>query len=100
MHTYAFSRRVDTGENKGQELICAVHNSTGIESTTMSLRAESTIDPGTTLVNVMDPDDKITVTSDRKITITLSGDNSKIYKVDENARTLIPGVEMLQEFLD
>ena len=26
MHTYAFSRRVDSGENEGQELICAFHN--------------------------------------------------------------------------
>lgn len=52
MHTYAFSRRVDSGENEGQELICAFHNAEGTESTTMSIRAESSITPGTTLVNV------------------------------------------------
>lgn len=90
MHTYAFSRRVDAGDNMGQELICAFHNAAGSESTTIPLRAESTIAPGTTLVNVMDSNDKVTVTSDRKITITLDGNNSKIYKVDENTETLIP----------
>ncbi|WP_349944709.1 alpha-amylase family glycosyl hydrolase [Lacrimispora sp. BS-2] len=90
MHTYAFSRRVDSGEDKGQELICAFHNAEGTESTTMSLRAESSIAAGTTLVNVMNPNDKITVTQDRKITISLTGNNSKIYKVDENAQTMIP----------
>ena len=90
MHTYAFSRRVDSGENEGQELICAFHNAEGTESTTMSLRAESSILAGTTLVNVMNPNDKITVSSDRKITISLTGNNAKIYKVDENAEALIP----------
>lgn len=90
MHTYAFSRRMDSGENEGQELICAFHNAAGTESTTMSLRAESTITPGTTLVNVMDPNDKITVTSDRKITISLTGNNSKIYTVDDSAEAKIP----------
>lgn len=90
MHTYAFSRRVDSGNNEGQELICAFHNAAGTENTTMSLRAESSITPGTTLVNVMDSNDKITVTSDRKITVSLTGNNSKIYKVDENAEAMIP----------
>lgn len=90
LHTYAFSRRVDTGDNEGQELICAFHNAEGTESTTMSLRAESSIAPGTTLINVMDPKDRITVTSDRKITISLTGNNSKIYAVDEDAEAMIP----------
>lgn len=90
MHTYAFSRRVDSGQNEGQELICAFHNAAGTETTTMPLRAESSIAPGTTLVNVMDPSDKITVTSDRKVTISLTGNHSKIYAVDENTTTMIP----------
>lgn len=90
LHTYAFSRRVDTGDNEGQELICAFHNAEGTESTTMSLRAESSIAPGTTLINVMDPKDRITVTSDRKINISLTGNNSKIYAVDEDAEAMIP----------
>ena len=90
MHTYAFSRRVDSGENEGQELICAFHNAEGTESTTMSIRAESSITPGTTLVNVFNPNDKITVSSDNKITSTLTGNSSKIYVVDEDADPLIP----------
>ena len=90
MHTYAFSRRVDSGENEGQELICAFHNAEGTESTTLSIRAESSITPGTTLVNVFNPNDKITVSSDNKITITLTGNSSKIYVVDEDADPLIP----------
>lgn len=90
MHTYAFSRRMDSGENEGQEVICAFHNAEGTESTTMSIRAESTITPGTTLVNVMDSNDRITVTSDRKIKISLTGNNSKIYVVDEEAEAKVP----------
>ena len=53
MHTYAFSRRVDSGENEGQELICAFHNAERTETTTMSIRAESSITPGTTLVQCL-----------------------------------------------
>ena len=90
MHTYAFSRRVDSGENEGQELICAFHNAEGTETTTMSIRAESSITPGTTLVNVFNPNDKITVSSDKKITISLTGNSSKIYAVDEDADPLVP----------
>lgn len=90
MHTYAFSRRVDSGENEGQELICAFHNAAGTETTTMSIRAESTITPGTTLVNVMDPNDKIVVGADKKITISLTGNSSKIYAVSDSVQTMIP----------
>lgn len=90
MHTYAFSRRVDSGENEGQELICAFHNAEGTETTTMSIREESSITPGTTLVNVFNPNDKITVSSDNKITISLTGNSSKIYAVDEEEGDLIP----------
>ncbi|WP_236354940.1 alpha-amylase family glycosyl hydrolase [Konateibacter massiliensis] len=84
-HTYAFSRRMDSGENKGQELICAFHNSSDTETVTMSIRAESSITPGTTLVNVMNPNDKITVSADKKVSITLAGNQAKIYAVDEEA---------------
>lgn len=90
MHTYAFSRRMDSGKNAGQELICAFHNSKGTDTTTMSMRAESTIKAGTTLVNVMNPNDKITVSPDKKVTITLTGDTSKLYAVDEDAGETIP----------
>ena len=90
MHTYAFSRRMDSGKNAGQELICAFHNSKGTDTETMSIRAESSIKAGTTLVNVMNPNDKITVSQDKKVTITLTGDTSKIYVADENAGDTIP----------
>jgi hypothetical protein len=90
MHTYAFSRRVDEGEMEGQELICAFHNSSGTDKVTMPLRAESTIVPGTTLVNVMNPEDKITVSADKKVTITLSGNSGKIYAVDEEGAESVP----------
>ncbi len=91
INTYAFSRRVDSGENEGQELICAFHNTGGTEITTMSLREESTISSGTTLVNVFDEDDKITVNDESEITITLTGNNSKIYKVsdEDTSKTLV-----------
>lgn len=90
MHTYAFSRRMDSGKNAGQELICAFHNSKGTDTETMSIRAKSSIKAGTTLVNVMNPSDKITVSQDKKVTITLTGDTSKIYVVDENTGDAIP----------
>ena len=90
MHTYAFSRREDSGENEGQELICAFHNTEGTETTTMSIRAESSITPGTTLVNGFNTNDKITVSADNKITISLTGNTSKIYAVDEDADPLVP----------
>lgn len=90
MHTYAFSRRMDDGEKEGQELICAFHNSLDTDTVTMSIRAESTIAPGSTLVNVMNPNDKITVSADKKVTITLTGNQAKIYAVDEEAEESIP----------
>lgn len=85
MHTYAFSRRVDTGTNAGQEVICAFHNAPGSETTTMQIRAESSITPGTVLTNVMNPSEKITVSADRKITITLNGNSSKIFVCNDPA---------------
>ena len=90
MHTYAFSRRMDTGKNEGQELICAFHNAEGTENVTMAIRAESSIQPGTVLKNVFNPNDKIIVSSDKKITISLTGNSSKIYAVDTNSDPIIP----------
>lgn len=81
-HFYAFSRRIDSGENEGQEQICAFRNAEGAETVTMSVRAESTLAPGTVLVNTMDENDRIAVSSDRKVTITLNGNQSKIYAPD------------------
>ena len=79
MHTYAFSRRMDVGEQEGQEIIGVFHNCPGRETVTMSIRAESSIISGTTLQNVFDPNDQVRVSSDRKITVTVEGNHSKIY---------------------
>lgn len=78
-HFYAFSRRMDTGTNAGQELVCAFNNSADTQAVTMPIRAESTLQPGTVLVNVMDPSDRIAVSTDKKVTISLGGNSSKIY---------------------
>ncbi|MFI3172926.1 MAG: carbohydrate-binding module family 20 domain-containing protein [Eubacteriales bacterium] len=96
INTYAFSRRVDSGINEGQELICAFHNSEGTDITTMSLRAESTITAGTTLVNVFDSTDKVTVSDGMTITISLTGNESKIYAVDATASAKVPVTFVIQ----
>lgn len=85
---YAFSRRVDTGNNAGQELICAFGNSGSQQTITMPLRAESSLQPGTILKNVMNANDIITVSGDRKVTITLNGNSNKIYAVTDS----VPGI--------
>ena len=87
-HFYAFSRRIDSGENEGQELICAFRNAEGAETVTMSVRAESTLTPGTVLVNTMDENDRIAVSSDGKVSITLNGNQSKIYAPDPDSSAL------------
>ena len=87
-HFYAFSRRIDSGENEGQELICAFRNAEGAETVTMSVRAESTLTPGTVLVNTMDENDHIAVSSDGKVSITLNGNQCKIYAPDPDSSAL------------
>lgn len=87
-HFYAFSRRIDSGENEGQELICAFRNAEGAETVTMSVRAESTLTPGTVLVNTMDENDHIAVSSDGKVSITLNGNQCKIYAPDPGSSAL------------
>lgn len=87
---YAFSRRVDSGTNAGQEVVCAFSNSDTTQTVTMPLRAESTIPTGSVLVNTQNPNDKIVVNGDRKITITLGANSNKIYKVESNTnKTLV-----------
>lgn len=80
-HLYAFSRRMDTGENKGQEVICAFNNSTTTQSANMQIRAESSITPGTVLVNVFDENDTVTVSPDRRVNVSVAGNSNKIYVV-------------------
>lgn len=83
-HYYAFSRRMDTGENAGQEVICSFNNSENAISVTMPLRTESSIAAGTVLVNVNDENDKVVVSSERKVTISVNGNSNKIYVVSDD----------------
>ncbi len=88
---YAFSRRIDSGASAGSEVICAFNNSDSARSAYMSIRAESSIQPGTVLENVFDPSDRITVSQSRKIAIELNGNSNKIYKVSSNqTKTTVP----------
>lgn len=87
-HYYAFSKRMDSGSNEGQELICAFSNVDYMQTITMPLRAESTLQPGTILVNLMDETDRIAVSPDRKVTITVDGNDNKVYAVADDADTL------------
>ena len=86
-HFYAFSRRIDTGAKAGSEVICAFNNSDSSQSVTAPLRAESSIKAGTVLVNVNDANDKIVVSTDKKLNISVNANANKIYKVsDEQAK--------------
>ncbi|ETT72516.1 alpha amylase, catalytic domain protein [Paenibacillus sp. FSL R7-277] len=81
---YAFSRRIDSGTNVGQEVISAFSNASGGSQTvTLPLRAESTLTAGTVLVNQLNPSDTVTVqaggVTGKQITITLGANSAKIY---------------------
>lgn len=81
---YAFSRRIDTGTNVGQEVISAFSNASGGSQTvTLPLRAESTLTAGTVLVNQLNPSDTVTVqaggATGKQITVTLGANSAKIY---------------------
>ena len=84
-HFYAFSRRMDAGEKVGEEVICAFNNSSDSLTVNMQIRAESSITPGTVLVNVFDENDKVVVSSDSRVRVTVGGNANKIYVVDENS---------------
>ena len=75
---YAFSRRIDANAD---EIICAFNNSDTKKSAYVSLRAESSIQPGTVLENVMDSSDRIIVSRSNKIALEVQGNSNKIYKV-------------------
>lgn len=82
-HYYAFSRRMDDGKNKGQEVICAFNNSQEKLSANMQIRAESSIKAGAVLVNVDNPNDTVTVTGDKHVNITVDGNSNKMYVLKE-----------------
>ena len=81
---YAFSRRIDSGTDAGEEIICAFSNSNSNQTVTMQIRAESSIAAGTVLENINDPSDRITVSADRKITVSLGSNTNKLYKVSDS----------------
>lgn len=81
---YAFSRRIDSGIHESDELICVFKNSDAQRSVYMPLRAESTIQVGTVLENVMDATDRITVSQSSKAAVQLEANSNKIYKVSES----------------
>jgi glycosidase/chitodextrinase len=81
---YAFSRRVDSGANVGQEVISVFSNAAnGSQTVTLPLRAESTLPVGTILVDQLNPAESVTVQSGgvtgKQITVTISANSSKIY---------------------
>lgn len=78
-HYYAFSKRVDEGEEQGQEVICAFNNSEYTISNKMPIRAESSLKPGDELVNIFNSNDILYVDKDRTVTIPVSGNSNKIY---------------------
>ena len=82
-HLYAFSRRIDKGENEGEEVICAFNNSDSEKSANMSIRAESSIEPGDILVNVDNCNDTLKVSKDGKINVKVPGNSNKIYVLKE-----------------
>ncbi len=82
-HYYAFSRRMDDGENKGQEIICAFNNSSESLNANMQIRAESSIKAGAVLVNVNNPNDTVVVSSDKRVNITVDGNSNKMYVLKE-----------------
>ncbi|MEK3794740.1 carbohydrate binding domain-containing protein [Paenibacillus sp. FSL R7-0204] len=97
---YAFSRRIDTGMNVGQEVISAFSNASGGSQTvTLPLRAESTLTAGTVLVNQLNPSDTVTVqaggVTGKQITITLGANSAKIYSktqpVTDTQAPSVPG---------
>lgn len=89
---YAFSRRIDTGTNAGDEIICAFNNSNVKQRAFVPLRAESSISAGTILENVFDSTDRITVSSSKKIAFEIAPNSNKIYKVstDQSSAALVP----------
>lgn len=95
---YAFSRRMDNGTNTGQEVISVFSNaSSGTQTVTIPLRAESTLAVGTVLVNQLNTSDTVTVASGgvtgKQITVSIGANSSKIYAKAQSDTTAptVPG---------
>ncbi|GGF60895.1 hypothetical protein GCM10010912_02630 [Paenibacillus albidus] len=81
---YAFSRRIDSGTNVGQEVISVFSNASGgTQTVTIPLRAESTLTAGTVLVNQLNTSDTVTVqaggVTGKQITVSVGANAAKIY---------------------
>jgi len=81
---YAFSRRVESGTNVGQEVVSVFSNASGgTQTVTIPLRAESTMTVGTILVNQLNTSDTVTVQSGgitgKQITVSIGANSAKIY---------------------
>nr|WP_246628301.1 carbohydrate binding domain-containing protein [Paenibacillus oenotherae] len=93
---YAFSRRVESGANTGQEVVSVFSNaSSGTQNVTIPLRAESSLTVGTILVNQLNTSDSITVQSGgvtgKQITVGIGANAAKIY-AKELTDTIAPSV--------
>ncbi|AIQ51870.1 carbohydrate binding domain-containing protein [Paenibacillus sp. FSL R7-0331] len=81
---YAFSRRIDTGTNVGQEVISVFSNASGgTQTVTIPLRSESTLTAGTVLINQLNTSDTVTVqaggVTGKQITVSANANSAKIY---------------------
>ncbi len=93
---YAFSRRIDSGSNLGQEAISVFSNAaSGSQTATIPLRAESTLSVGTVLINQLNTSDTVTVqaggATGKQITVTVGANAAKIYaKQQQPVDTVAP----------
>lgn len=92
---YAFSRRVDSGSNLGQEVICAFSNKQDASQTvTMPLRTESTLAVGTTLVNLLNTSETVVVqaggVTGKQITVTVGSNSAKVFAVPTGSKPTAP----------
>lgn len=95
---YAFSRRIDSGTNVGQEVISVFSNAaSGTQTVTIPLRTESTLTVGTVLINQLNTSDTVTVQSGgatgKQITVSVGANSAKIYsKTQPVIDTVAPSV--------
>lgn len=92
---YAFSRRIDSGTNQGQEAISVFSNqSNGSQTVTIPLRAESSLTVGTVLYNQLNTADTVTVQSGgvtgKQITVTVGANSAKIYAKQQQPSETVP----------
>lgn len=79
-YVYAYSRRIDT---TGAEVITVLNNGWSSSTRTIPIRAESSLTVGTTLKNLLNTSDTVTIQSGgvtgKQITVTLDGKEGMIF---------------------